>query len=93
MKKKGSERILRGRPKHPFKVHVWGGITKKGASDVVIFTGIMDGKFYAENIIRYVLHPFATRVFPDGHRFQQDNDPKHTSKRATDEMTALEVNW
>ena len=78
-RKRGEQRILRGKPKHPFKVHVWAAISKRGASDVVIFTGIMDSQFYATEIIRNSLFPFIQRVFPIDHRFQQDNDPKHTS--------------
>ena len=31
-------------------------------------------------ILSNALVPFMRRYFPDGCRFQQDNDPKHTSK-------------
>ena len=39
--RKEEPRKLKPRPKHPVKVHVWGGISKRGATGVVIFTGIM----------------------------------------------------
>lgn len=42
----------------------------------------MDTKFYLEEILRYGLLPLTQSSFPDGHRFQQDNNPKHTSRRA-----------
>ena len=27
--------------KHPYKIHVWAGISTRGASDILLFTGIM----------------------------------------------------
>ena len=27
--------------KHPYKIHVWAGITTRGATDILLFTGIM----------------------------------------------------
>ena len=35
---------LKQRAKHLVKVHIWGGISKRGATDVIIFTGIMDAE-------------------------------------------------
>ena len=39
---KGQENRLKGKPKHPFQVHVWVGISRKGPTDIHIFTGIMN---------------------------------------------------
>ena len=36
------------RPKHPIKVHVWAGISKRGATPVCIFEGIMAAPLYCE---------------------------------------------
>lgn len=66
--------------KHPTKVHVWAGISKRGGSEVLIFTGIMKKEFYVTEILEGTLLPFIRETFPDGHRFQQDNDPKHKSE-------------
>ena len=66
---------LKPKSKHPLKVHIWAGISKRGASPVLIFTGIMKKEFYVEEIFRNVLLPFTQRAFSDGYRFQQDNDP------------------
>ena len=52
----------------------------------------MDGDMYVD-ILQRTLIPFITEVYPDGHKFIQDNDPKHKSKRATDYIKANGVNW
>lgn len=36
---------LDGRLKHPLKVHVWAGISSKGATEIVIFEGIVNSEF------------------------------------------------
>ena len=70
------------KPKHPLKLHVWGGISRRGATNLVIFQDIMDAEFYTHSIIEEHVLPFITETFPESHRFQQDNDPKHRSKKA-----------
>ena len=79
------------RPKHPLKVHVWGGISKHGATGICIFQGIMKKELYVD-ILDKTLVPFLTTVLPD-HRFMQDNDPKHTSKYAKEWMANQDINW
>lgn len=32
---------LKPTPKHPYKVHVWAGISKRGPTKIAIFSGIM----------------------------------------------------
>ena len=78
-RKKNQARKLKPRPKHPVKVHIWGGISKQGATSIVLFSGTMTSIRYC-TILEKALKPFITRAFPDnGYRFQQDNDPKHVS--------------
>lgn len=67
--------------KHPPKLHVWGGISFHGKTELYIFTGNMDAEFY-EGILKERLLPDAARMFGGRHwTFQQDGDPKHTSHR------------
>lgn len=90
---KGQPRKYRPKPKHPLKVFVWGGISKQGATNVVIFTGIMDAERYVQ-ILRAGLLPFVRQKFPSmNFRFQQDNDPKHTSRLAKDFFSQENINW
>jgi len=79
------------RAKHPVKVHVWAAISKRGASGICIFEGIMVKEVYAD-ILERMLLPFI-HVFPDGHRFMQDNDPKRVSKLAKEFLRTHNVNW
>ena len=62
------------RPKHPTKVHVWAGISRRGSAGIYmyIFEGIMKKELYAGAML--VL--FIKDVFPATHKFMQDNDPK-----------------
>lgn len=45
--------------------------------------------YYVTKIVPNGLLPFIQETFPDGHRFQQDNDRKHTGRR---EKTFMENN-
>ena len=78
-RKKKEPRVLKQRPKHPPKVHIWGGISMRGATRLVMFTGNMNAIRYGK-IIEASLVPFVRTCYPDGHRLQQDNNPKHSSK-------------
>ena len=80
------------RPKHPYKVHVWAGISLKGPTGICIFTGTMDRFLYME-ILQKTLIPFVADVYPSGHRFMADNDPKHTSVAAQNFLADNSINW
>ena len=91
-RKKGQSRALKQRPKHPAKVHIWGGISKKGATRVVLFTGIMNAQRYAK-ILEASLVPFLRKNFPEGHKIQQDNDLKHRSKYIEKFFERNNIKW
>ena len=78
-RKKNEARALKQRPKHPIKIHVWGGISARGATKIVMFSRIMNAIKYGK-IVEEGLVPFMKAYFPDGHRLQQDNDLKHSSR-------------
>ena len=74
-----------------FKVHVWAGISRNGATKICSFDGIMEAQLYC-SILESVLLPFLHDKLPD-HRFMQDNDPKHTSRRAKAFFEVKNINW
>lgn len=52
----------------------------------------MDRFLYCD-ILDNTLLPFLREKLPDGHRFMQDNDPKHTSGYAQQFLIDNRVNW
>ena len=84
--------MLKPRPKHQTKVHIWGGISARGATRIVMFTGIMNAQRYTQ-ILDKGLIPFLRKYFPDGHRLQQDNDPKHNSNYEKKYFEDKNINW
>ena len=93
-RKDGEKPRPKPRPKHPIKVHVWAGISKKGATAVCIFEGIMAAPLYCD-ILERTLLPFIRQKFPPPctHRYMQDNDPKHTSRLAQNFYSQSGINW
>ena len=90
--KKGEPIQYRMRPKHPPKLNIWAGISRRGATKVVIFTGTLTATRYVD-ILEVGLLPFLRQHYPEGHRFQQDNDPKHTSRYAQWWYEDNDINW
>lgn len=44
-------------------------------------------------ILEQTLLPFIRDVYPNGHKFMADNDPKHTSLYARDFLVTEGINW
>ena len=73
---------------------MWGGISLRGRTGLYISDGTMDADVHVYvDILGRCLLPFLHHVFPDGHRFMQDNDPKHTSRQAKQFFEENGVNW
>ncbi len=89
-RRKGSAPKLKPKPKHPYKVHVWAGVSRRGTTELCIFTGKLNSIGY-QGILEECLLPFIQKKYPEGHRFMQDNDPKHTSRSTQDWCTANDV--
>ena len=64
----------------------------QGATGICIFEGIMNSVLYTD-ILKDTLLPFLRDVYPNGHRFMQDNDPKHTSKLTGKFIQDNQINW
>ena len=91
-RKKRQPRLLKQRPKHPVKIHVWEGISSRGATNIIMFTGIINAQ-RLRRVLEAGLLPFIRERYPDGHRLQQDNDPKHASNYIADFFEQNSVNW
>ena len=68
------------------------GISSRGATNIIIFTGIMTATRYTD-ILDVGLVRFISEKYPDSHRFQQDNDQKDTSRYAQDNYARKGINW
>ena len=58
---------LKGKLKHPVKLHVWAGIAKRGTAELIVFEGIMDVQFNVSEILTNWLLPFIRTTFLDSH--------------------------
>ena len=57
-----------------------------------MFTGIMEAIHFGK-ILDASLVPFIAECFPDGHRFQMDNDLKHRSSHIERYFETHHINW
>lgn len=53
----------------------------------------MDADFYCQQVLKRTLAPWIKRKFPDGHRLQADNDPKHSSRKALKTLEKEGIYW
>jgi len=76
---KGAQQA-RPMPKDRTKIMAWGGFSVKGKTSLFCFRQIMNTEFYVNIISRHI--PEINSMLGNDWRFQQDNDPKHTSRIA-----------
>ena len=75
-------------------MHVWGGISRRGPTNLLIFDGIMDGEFYLNKIMKDVYTPSAAILYPDMPcHMWADNDPKHRYGPVFTYMEEQGINW
>ena len=58
-----------------------------------IFDSIMNADLYIQILHETLLPTLHKPVYANGHRFMQDNDPKHTSQKAREFFAENGVNW
>ena len=74
------------------KIHVWGGISKEGATQLVMFSGKMNATKYGDIRLASLL-PSIKECYPECHWLYQDKDSKHTSKYIQRFFENSYVNW
>lgn len=70
-------------------IMVWGGVSANGKTRLKRIEGIMDQKMYHSILVHYAV-PSGTRLIGKGFIFQEDNDPKHSSKYCRNYLTTKE---
>ena len=83
--------LMHGKPKNAVKLHLWAGISRRGPTNLLIFDGIMESKFYCQEILRLTYIPSLNQLYPEPLESGEgimwaDNDPKHNSRLARDTM-------
>lgn len=74
---------------------VWGGISWRGKTPLVIVDGVMNAEAYV-NMLEDHCMPWMCDVYPRGDVFQQDGAPCHTAKHTMEyfmEMETMLLDW
>lgn len=73
------------------KIMIWGSFSYIGVGPIYCIKGIMDRFLYIK-ILQDTMLPYAKEEMPLKWTFQQDNDPKHTSKVAKEWFKDNKIN-
>jgi hypothetical protein len=84
-----------GTVKHDKKINVWGSFSRHGVGKIHLIKGIMDQHVY-HGILVNQLKQSVQMLFPGQNNtewiFQEDNDPKHTSKKCQGYIRSQGIN-
>ena len=61
---------------HEYQLHVLGGISRRGRTELMIFTGYLNAAGFIV-LLREFFLPFVETHYPDGHCLNMDNAPWH----------------
>ncbi len=70
-------------------IMVWGGVCTNGKTKLKKIEGIMDQKVYHGILVHHAV-PAGQKLIGKGFIFQEDNDPKHSSKFCRNNLTSKE---
>ena len=82
---------LQSKYKHTASVHIIGGISRRGATKLIVFTGKNDSDAF-QDLAGDFLIPFIIETYPDHHRIQMDNAKFHTSIETVDWLVNNNLN-
>lgn len=82
---------LQAKYKHAASVNILGGISRRGATKLMIFTGHLNapGFRYLEDLF---IVPFVTEVYPDYHRLHLDNASYHVTDTTVEWLERNDLN-
>ena len=90
--KEGQMCKYKPRPKNPVKINIWGGISKRVATSIVMFGSTLTSTQYRK-VLDAALFPFINKLYHDSFRLMQDNDPKQTSRYIKAYFQMKSLNW
>ena len=79
--KKRRSRIYLRKQKYPGKIHIWGSFTSAGFGKIILFQQNLNAEKMVSIYKKGILE-FYTNIGRSNYRLLEDNDPKHTSKKA-----------
>ena len=82
----GSEKpdIIQTKPLHPKKLTVWCGLSAKGIIGPIFIETSIDGEIYHDLLTDQVIPHLQEHNWIEGHYFQQDGAPPHTTRSNLD---------
>ncbi|VDM79548.1 unnamed protein product [Strongylus vulgaris] len=85
---------MRSRAKHPAKVHIWGGISERGTTQLAILGGNcrINSEIYCR-ILEKCYIPFLQKAHNGFGRLVQDNAPAHKSLNKFEEWDIETLDW